>query len=327
MLNVYPHEWKVVKRLYLFQFFQGAGIAFFFTSAFAQFLEKFPITRLPWVMIYSALLLWVAGLIYTRCEHTVKFRRFNLGIIMIMVASILLLWVANYTLADNWFFYLLMAWFNVLYLLNNLQFWGIAALLFDLRQSKRLFAVISAGDIPAKFIGYTLALIFVPYTGAQNLLLMGAGCMLASVPFFKSILQSDHLEAHHKPHTKTNTKPQGKNISRLVTNIVTNTYIRRIAFISLLTSICIILVNYGFYGEVRKAYHDDVALASFIAFFYASLRIVAFVTKMVFTSRLTDSWGVRQALFITPLGMLFLIGAIVTLSSFSTNEKLIFYLF
>ena len=327
VLNVYPHEWKVVKRLYLFQFFQGAGIAFFFTSAFAQFLEKFPITRLPWVMIYSALLLWVAGLIYTRFEHTMKFRRFNLGIIMTMVASILLLWVANYTLADDWFFYLLMAWFNVLYLLNNLQFWGIAALLFDLRQSKRLFAVISAGDIPAKFIGYTLALIFVPYTGAQNLLLMGAGCMLASVPFFKSILQSDHLEAHHKPHAKINNKSQGKNISRLVTNIVTNTYIRRIAFISLLTSICIILVNYGFYGEVRKAYHDDVALARFIAFFYASLRIVAFVTKMVFTSRLTASWGVRQALFITPLGMLLLIGAIVTLSSFSTNEKLIFYLF
>ncbi len=113
----------------------------------------------------------------------------------------------------------------------------------------------------------------------------------------------------------------------MVSNIATNTYIRRIAFISLLTSICVILINYGFYGEVRKAYHDDVALASFIAFFYASLRVVAFVTKMVFTSRFTASWGVRQALFITPLGMLLLIGVIVTLSGFSSSEKLIFYLF
>jgi ATP/ADP translocase len=327
VLNVYPHEWKVVKRLYLFQFFQGAGIAFFFTSAFAQFLEKFPITELPWVMIYSALLLWVAGFIYTRLEHVMKFSRFNMSVIIVMAASILLLWIANYTVADDLFFYVLMAWFNVLYLLNNMQFWGIAALLFDLRQSKRLFAVISAGDIPAKFIGYTLALIFVPYTGAQNLLLMGAGCMLASIPFFRSIVRSDQPEAHHKPHKKTTIKPKGKNIGKLVSNIATNAYIRRIAFISLLTSICVILINYGFYGEVRKAYHDDVALASFIAFFYASLRVIAFVTKMVFTSRLTASWGVRQALFITPLGMLLLIGAIVSLSGFSTNEKLIFYLF
>ncbi len=331
ILNVYPHEWQVVKRLYLFQFFQGAGIAFFFTSAFAQFLEKFPITELPWVMVYSAVLLWIAGWLYTRLEHSLKFRGFNLTIILIMAASILLLWIANYKLPYDWFFYLLMAWFNVLYLLNNLQFWGIAALLFDLRQSKRLFAVISAGDIPAKFIGYSLALVFVPYTGAQNLLLMGAGCMLASVPFFRSIIKSGHLEAHHKAHHKAHKKatikPRVKNIGRLVINIATNTYIRRIAFISLLTGICVILINYGFYGEVRKAYHDDVALASFIAFFYASLRIIAFVTKMVFTSRLTASWGVRQALLITPLGMLILIGVIVTLSGFSSSEKLIFYLF
>ena len=331
ILNVYPDEWKVVRRLYLFQFFQGAGIAFFFTSAFAQFLERFPITKLPWVMVYSAILLWIAGWLYTRLEHTLKFRGFNVTIILIMAVSILLLWIANYKLPYDWFFYLLMAWFNVLYLLNNLQFWGIAALLFDLRQSKRLFAVISAGDIPAKFIGYSLALVFVPYTGAQNLLLMGAVCMLASVPFFRSIIRSGHLEAHHKAHHKAHkkiiAKSHVKNIGGIVTNIITNTYIRRIAFISLLTGICVILINYGFYGEVKKAYHDDVALASFIAFFYASLRVIAFVTKMVFTSRLTASWGVRQALFITPLGMLLLIGAIVALSGFSSGEKLIFYLF
>ena len=327
ILNVYPHEWKVVRRLYVFQFFQGAGIAFFFTSAFAQFLERFPITELPWVMVYSALLLWIAGWLYTRLEHTLKFHGFNHTIIIVMAASMFLLWIANLKLAGDWFFYLLMAWFNVLYLLNNLQFWGIAALLFDLRQSKRLFAVISAGDIPAKFIGYTLALVFVPYTGAQNLLLMGAGCILLSIPLFKSIIKSGHLEAHHDKHKKTGAKPHGKNIGKLVSNIATNTYIRRIAFISLLTSICVILINYGFYGEVRKAYHDDVELASFIALFYASLRVVAFVTKMVFTSRFTASWGVRQALFITPVGMLLLIGLIVTLSGFSSGEKLIFYLF
>ncbi len=114
-----------------------------------------------------------------------------------------LLWIANYKLADDWFFYVLMAWFNVLYLLNNLQFWGIAALLFDLRQSKRLFAVISAGDIPAKFIGYTLALVFVPYTGAQNLLLMGAGCILVSIPFLEVLSNRDTWKRIMKAHQKT----------------------------------------------------------------------------------------------------------------------------
>ena len=69
ILNVYPEEWWIVKRLYLLQFFQGAGIAFFFTSAFAQFLDKFPITKLPWVMISSAGFLWITGYLYAKLEH------------------------------------------------------------------------------------------------------------------------------------------------------------------------------------------------------------------------------------------------------------------
>lgn len=329
VLNVYPNEWHIVKRLYLFQFLQGAGIAFFFTSAFAQFLEKFPITELPWVMVYSALLLWAAGLLYTKLEHALSFEKFNWIIITFMAASILLLWIAHFQVKENWFYYLIMAWFNVLYLLNNLQFWGTAALLFDLRQSKRLFAVISAGDIPAKFIGYTLALVFVPYTGTQNLLLIGAGCMVASLPFFQSIIRSAHfhMHVHGQVEKKGTSKHHHRPIRKLMENLMANNYIRRIAFISLITSTCVILVNYGFYGEVRKAYHDDVGLASFIAFFYASLRVIAFITKMVFTSRLTASFGIRQALFITPLGMVILIVVIISASWLTTDEKIIFYLF
>jgi ATP:ADP antiporter, AAA family len=326
ILNVYPNESKMVKRLYLFQFFQGAGLAFFFTSAFAQFLGRFPITELPWVLVCASALLWVTGLIYTQLEHRMKFVRFNVVNIVAMSCSMLLLWVANYTTAQGWFLYLMLAWFNVLYLLNNLQFWGIASQLFDLRQSKRLFAVISSGDIPAKFIGYTLALLLVPITGTQNLLLLAAACTLASLPFFQAIAKSGELDAHAKPHEHKSIHPP-KGIRKIVKNIVGNLYIRRIAFISLLCSTCIILINYGFYGEVKKAYHDDVAMARFIALFYASLRIIAFITKMVFTSRLTARLGIKQALFITPLGMVVMIALIVGISWLSPNEKLIFYLF
>ena len=149
VLNVHSHESKVVKQLYLFQFFQGAGIAFFFTSSFAQFLERFKITELPWVMILSAFLLWMTGWLYTALEHRYGLKKFNFWAIVMMALTMLLLWIFDSRDGQGWFLYLMLAWYNVLYLINNLQFWGVAALLFDLRQSKRLFAVISAGDIPA----------------------------------------------------------------------------------------------------------------------------------------------------------------------------------
>jgi HEAT repeat protein len=327
MLNVYPNEWGLVKRLYIFQFFQGAGLAFFFTAAFALFLEKMPIIELSWVLIYSSILLWIAGFLYSRLEHALSFSNFNAIITAGIVVSILLLGISTYLVTENWFYYWLLAWFNVLYLLNNLQFWGIATLFFDLRQSKRLFAVISAGDIPAKFFGYTLALIIVPYTGTRILLFVGAVCILASIPFLRSIIKLAETKVIHLSDHAVKEKQSRKQIGKLVKNLATNLFIRRIAFISLVSSACIILINYGFYAEVRKAYQDDVELARFIAFFFAILRVIALITKMLFTSRVTASIGIRPSLFITPLGMLLLTVAIIAVEWISPDKKLIFYLF
>lgn len=328
LLNVYPDEWSTVKSLYMLQFFQGAGIAFFFTSAFAQFLEEFPITELPWVMLCSAGFLWIAGYLYAKLEHAFSFKTFNIGTMLVTTLSMLIFWFADHEVTGKWFFYLMMSWFYVLYLIDNLGFWGIAATLFDVRQSKRLFAVISAGDIPAKFFGYTLALIIVPYTGTRHLVLIGAACMMASLPSFFAILRAKkQLKEQHQDHSHSHQQHKPKKIGKVISNIVTNTYIRRIALISLISSCCVILFNYGLYGEVAKAYHADVELATFIAFFYASIRIVAFITKMFLTSRLTVSMGVKSALFITPIGMMILIGAIIAVSTLSSDRRLIFYMF
>ncbi|MDO9376671.1 MAG: hypothetical protein Q7T76_19755, partial [Ferruginibacter sp.] len=151
-LNVRSEEGWLVKKLFLLQFFQGAGIAFFFTAAFALFLSHYPVTELPHVFIFSSLLLWVAGIIYSRVEHHFEISKLAIIITVFMLISMLGFRIAFDFVKDDWFLYGMLAWFNVLYLLNNLEFWGVASLLFDARQSKRLFGVISSGDIPAKFI-------------------------------------------------------------------------------------------------------------------------------------------------------------------------------
>ena len=63
--------------------------------------------------------------------------------------------------------------------------------------------MISAGDIPAKFVGYTLALIIVPYTGTKtpysDWRLLHAGI----AAFFLAILRSGKHEAHKHNRSAT----------------------------------------------------------------------------------------------------------------------------
>ncbi|RYG45475.1 MAG: hypothetical protein EOO01_17750, partial [Chitinophagaceae bacterium] len=323
-LNVRMEEGWLVKQLFLLQFLQGAGIAFFFTASFALFLDRFEITELPYIFIYAAFLLWAAGFLYSRAERALSSINLAISVTIFMGLSILAFRLAWHYFDSAFFFYFMLAWFNVLYLLNNLEFWGLASLLFNTRQSKRLFSVISAGDIPAKFFGYSLALLFVEYIGTVNLLFLGFGCMMLSVPFLLKIKRSASIpEVHHK---QKHSVPQG-GIKKLVHNLTGNSLTRSLAALSIVITCSYLVINFAFYAGVKSSYHSDVSLAKFIAFFLAMVRIVALVIKTIFTSRLVNRFGNINSLLITPVVMTMMVLAIVAVQDMSAFPKIILYMF
>ena len=329
-LNIRPDEGWLVKKLFLLQFFQGAGITFFFTAGFALFLDKFPITELPYVFIIASLLLWVAGFIYSKIEHLFEISNLCIIITVFMLASMLFFRIAFEFVESKWFLYWMLAWFNVLYLLNNLEFWGVASLSFDVRQSKRLFGVISAGDIPAKFIGYSLAYLILPLIGSINLLWIGIIFMLASIPYLIRIKKSGKLiEVQHKtPHHKLQQpKHSSEGFRKIVKNFSENILIRRLSVLSIIITSSFILINYEFYAGVKEAYHDDVSLARFIALFLAAVRIIAMIVKVIFTGRLINRLGIVKSLLITPVVLFILIMAVILTKNLPESLKATVYLF
>jgi hypothetical protein len=324
VLNVHRDEWWLVRKLFMMQFFQGAGITFFFTAAFSRFLELFAVSELAYVFILSSFLLWVTGFIYSKLEHHLSPYRLSMVVTAILAGSMILFRVGEGFISADWFYFVMLAWFNVMYLLNNLMFWGMASQLYDVRQSKRLFSVISAGDIPAKFIGYSLALVAVSYIGTANLLIPGLVFILLSFQYIKKILPPTHEE---KKHHHTPSPTHITNLNSIVKNFWVNTLVRRVALLSLIVSACIILINYGFYSEVKQQNKDDVALATFITLFLASARLIALLIKVIITSRLLYWLGNRSALLITPVLLILLIASLQVTGALSSSTKLVLYIF
>ncbi len=323
-LNVRSEEGWLVKQLFLLQFLQGAGIAFFFTASFALFLDRFNINELPYIFIYAAFLLWIFGFLYSRAERVLSSINLAISVTLFMAVSIITFWFAGKYFDSAFFFYFMLAWFNVLYLLNNLEFWGLASLLFNARQSKRLFSVISAGDIPAKFFGYSVALFFVENIGTINLLLLGFGCMMLSVPFLMKIKRSESIPSIH--HQQKHSVPQG-GIKKLIHNFSGNSLTRSLALLSIIVTCSFLIINFSFYAGVKSSYHSDVSLAKFIAFFLAMVRVIALVIKMIFTSRLVNRFGNINSLLVTPVVMTIMVLAIVSLQDMEAFPKIILYMF
>lgn len=300
ILLIRDEEWALVSRMFAFEFFQGASIALFFTSAVTLFLDRVPnpIAELPKVFILSALLLWVFGILYSKLEHRLTVSQITLGVLLFNALSILTFRVFVFTDEPLWFYYVMLAWFNVVYLLNNLEFWGLASRLFDVRQSRRLFAIVSAGDIPAKFIGYMAAVVIIPIIGSQELLWIAALSSLLSLLFFHRLISLEAFQTElnhpHKPHQN----PRARDFYNLIAG---NKLIRQVALISFFTLCCFVIVNFVFYGYIKAEFKHDKSLAGFIALFLAASRASTLIIKLLFTNRIADRLGIKGSLLITPL--------------------------
>ena len=300
---------------------------FFFTASFSHFLEKFSASQLAWVMIISAPLLFFTGWVFNKFEHHFHLTRVGTIVIIFMAISILILQITSNLINADWFDYFMFAWYYVLYLASNLCFWSITSTLFDVRQSKRLFAVISGGDIPAKFIGYTMAYFFVKTIGPLNMLWPAFIFILGALPFLYQISRSGVIHHHHHQSDHSVEFIQGKGFKSFVKRYTLNTLIRRLAVLTFIISACLAIINYAFYKEIKEEHHDDKQLSTFIIMFMAGSQIIALLVKIIFTGRIVTAFGIKRSLLITPLVLLILL--IITISAIyaAGQNKLVFYTF
>jgi AAA family ATP:ADP antiporter len=326
-LSIRESESKLVFRLFAFEFFHGAAIAIFFTSGISIFLKHLPTADLAKVFILSAGLLWITGFIYNKLENILPVRKLILSVLLFNGLCIVMFrYLLRLEDNNQLILFLLLGFFNVLYLLNNLEFWGLAAMLFDVRQSKRLFSIVSAGDIPSKMIGYIAALILTPIIGTENLLWVGVAFIIVSIATFpylmrlkevKELTQQEHHQSHHATES----------IKSLKVALTGNTLIRNLALTSFFSFCCFIIVNYIFYGYVKHSFTSNTELASFFAVFLVVIRLITLVVKLFVTNKLVDKIGLKGAMLITPIFLLLVCIIAIFYSSGGITESETFYVF
>jgi len=319
VLNIRADESALVSRLFIVQFFLIAGSSFLFVIANAIFLSIFPIKELPLVFFITGLCLFLFNKIYHRAEHLFSTRRMLFGVIIFSILITILIRFFMSFPGLTWMPYVLLVWYNVVYLLTGLVFWGLAASIFNVRESKRLFTIIGAGDVPAKLLGYLAVPLLGPFFGLSNLIwivvILFAGAFWFSAKMLESSRIKDLSNQHENHHQHKKTKKQSAN--RLITAI---------ALLSLLTFCALMLIDFIFLAEVKIKYHTDLELAYFIGLFFAGGRILAAIIKFTLSSRFINIAGLAGSLLISPI-ILFAFTIFLLASESVTGNHMLIYLF
>ena len=318
----------MISRLFIFEFFQGAAIATYFFAAISLFVHRLPATELSKVFILSSFMLWLFGFIYNRLEHHLLTKQLIYFVLLFNGLVMFTFWLFIDLHEEKWFLYLFLASFNILYLLNNLEFWGLVALLFDVRQSKRLFAIVSSWDGPARMSGFAIAGIFASINHkddiatTRDLLLIATIFMVVALVLFIPMARSRDMDNiapadHHHYATQS--------LQHIQAALSGNQLIRNAALVSFFAFCFYLMTNFVLYAYLKKQMKTDNMLYLFFTVFFVLSRGLTLIIKPLFVNRLLDKIGLRKSLLIAPVTLFVLAGLSIFFGQSSAGA--IFYLY
>ena len=285
-------------------------------AANAILLEHNPETSLPLAYITSAIGMVIAGQIYAHFEHhwllSKLAGRVLLSVVVLTVVVGILVAVGHSVAAAV----SIMVGYRIIYLLANLEFWGVSAVVFDTRQSKRLFSVISSGDMPAKAIGAVLAALVHAHEEILRLLILALIAFVASLFILRKTIQSHEVHAPHRP-----VRAARQQASALVQKRFGGSELILFMCLSLATLAAVATqIEYSFFINVKHRFHDQTDVILYVSMVLAATYGIAMLVKLLLSRQALDHFGVERSLLVLPwVAVAGLIGLII-LNITTTDE-------
>ncbi|SMB98302.1 putative transcriptional regulator, Crp/Fnr family [Hymenobacter roseosalivarius DSM 11622] len=300
LIGVRATEVKTVWLFFLHNFLLGIGTILVYVSANVILLENNPERNLPLAYGLAALAMMGAGKAYTYFEHRLPLQRLAVRVLLAVVAftgviSVLVAVGSSVAAAVA-----IMAGYRVIYLLTNLEFWGVSAVVFDVRQSKRLFGLIGSGDMPAKALGAILALLVHAHTDLLFLLLLAFGAYVGALYTLRATLSSHAVEARPTPRPQRLTG-LAPGLQRWFgeSQLVLSTCLS-ITAISAVTA----GVEYSFFVNVKHKFHDQATVMRYVSSVLIITYLLAMIFKMLLSQKALERVGIRRMLVALPAALL-----------------------
>ncbi len=178
LLNLEKGEGSLITLPVIYSFFTGASLAYFVTSSTALFLNTFERDMLSMAFIAAGVIVWVVGQIFSQVQKRVDFSKsltIGVGFLLISIFIFIAFFLGPKPLVIIFIIY---AWIRVFAYMHAVSFWGLAGRLFSLRQGKRLFGLISGGEVIASILSFFSVPFLLKLISTEELLIISGGSLL-----------------------------------------------------------------------------------------------------------------------------------------------------
>lgn len=322
LFNIRQGEGRPLALLLIHSFLLGLTTVFYDTGASALFLAEFDAEMLPYVYLGSAVVVTIVGVVYSKFETSTSLSRLLTGNLFFLILSVVLFRVLLASTGSKWPIMVVFIWLEVLAVLTSLEFGSLAGQLFNVRQGKRLFGLIGAGEVCAAIIGGLVAAGIVPLVGVANLLLFSAAALAGCLIIMRHIVAS-FPEAMNQMEEEQDREPEEY---AGIKELLKDKYLSLIMAISAISVLGYYFIDFAFYQQAESRWHDPAGLARFFGLYLAGSGFLSLMARGFLSGRLLSRYGLNFGLLALPAMLILGSGAASITGLVWTGAGLFFWL-
>lgn len=301
IFNLEEGEGKLVMLPIIYSFFIGASLAFFVTSSTSLFLNSFERDMLPVAFIAAGAIVWLIGQFYSYLQKSLDFTKVLTSGLAFLLFSVLAFLVFFLNSGSLVLIFILYAWIRVFAYLHAITFWSLAGRMFSLRQGKRVFGLITGGEVIASIISFFSIPFLLKIISTEELLYISGSTLFIGFLFLVFIVFrfKDKLSGKKETLKKQTEKKQKK------TSFFENRYYKLFFVIAFLPIFAQFFVDFIFQAQAKVEFPQKESLTAFVGIFFGISSIVEFFLKSFISGRLLNKYGVKFGLLAFPVVLAF----------------------
>lgn len=302
--DVRPGEAARIGSMAAFLFFLLAANNVIKIVRDALFLSRFAISQLPYVYLMAGAFAGAVITIYSRYTSRLSLSQIIIRSHVFIISNVIVFWFLIAFYDFGWVLYAFYMWSAIVGLVVVAQFWTLANDMFNPREGKRLFGILTAAGTLGAMTGglaanFAVKFFFGTYQLLWFIVALFAGSL--GVVWFR-VRQNTRAATHREYRTASELKAQ--DASGIVGTLRSSRYLQAIAALSFVSVIVSTLIDYQFKAAAKEAYPSADALAGFFGSYYAWLSIVTMFVQVWLTGRLLMGLGLTPSLLLLPVTLL-----------------------
>lgn len=329
-LNLRPEEVERTLLMFAVYTVTSVGLIWLELSTISIFLEEYGADKIPWIYIATAATGSGLGFLYSWLQKVLPLRRVIVVILLLMAMPLFLFrfgiilkdvqlnfWIAILKVGFLTLF-LTWLWVEACYNLSDLNTSITSNQLFNIREIKRTYPIVSSGYLVAGVVsGFSLPLL-IKVVGLDNVTLVSGVMVIlgASILFYLS--ESYQQAFPDSTRWIEDEDDQPEFTTRRIMGPLKGYIIPLVAFFAL-AEILYVFVDFQFFSQLELQYPDaeegGSQIAKFLGLFEGTISICQVGTQWFASSRLVDRIGVFVTAMVLPgatalLGLFSLAGSI-----------------